>query len=75
MEFAYAMMWDDFKEMVLKQYCPRNEVKKLEVEFWNLKVHDNDMAAYNQRFQELVLLCPDGSNWGEVAWEVCGRIA
>ncbi|PWA91039.1 reverse transcriptase domain-containing protein [Artemisia annua] len=58
-EIAYAMSWENFKEMVLRKYCPRNEVMKLEVEFWNLKVQNNNMAAYNQRFQELVLLCPE----------------
>ena len=56
---AYAMPWENFKEMMLRKYCPRNEVMKLEAEFWNLKVQGTDMATYNQRFQELVLLCPE----------------
>ena len=50
MDVAYAMPWNDFKELVVKKYCPRAEVKKLEIEFWNLKVQNNNMAAYNQRF-------------------------
>ncbi|GJR71671.1 reverse transcriptase domain-containing protein [Tanacetum coccineum] len=38
-------------------YCPRNEMKKLEAELWNLKVKGTDVIRYNQRFQELALLC------------------
>ena len=56
---AYSMPWENFKGMVLRKYCPRTEVMKLEAEFWNLKVQGTDMAAYNQRFQELALLCPE----------------
>ncbi|GKA73986.1 putative reverse transcriptase domain-containing protein [Tanacetum coccineum] len=39
------------------KYCPRGEVKKLEGEMWNLKVKGTDMVGYNQRFQELALMC------------------
>ncbi|GKF86679.1 reverse transcriptase domain-containing protein [Tanacetum coccineum] len=39
------------------KYCPRNEIKKLEAELWNLKVKGTDVIGYNQRFQELALLC------------------
>ncbi|GJX27664.1 hypothetical protein Tco_0235743 [Tanacetum coccineum] len=35
------------------KYCPRNEMKKLEAELWNLKVKGTDVIGYNQRFQEL----------------------
>ncbi|GKG57884.1 hypothetical protein Tco_0589495, partial [Tanacetum coccineum] len=39
------------------KYCPRNEMKKLETELWNLKVKGTNVIGYNQRFQELALLC------------------
>ncbi|GJR55511.1 hypothetical protein Tco_1406032 [Tanacetum coccineum] len=39
------------------KYCPRNEMKKLEAKLWNLKVNSTDVIGYNQRFQELALLC------------------
>ncbi|GJS80957.1 hypothetical protein Tco_0747498 [Tanacetum coccineum] len=39
------------------KYCPRGEVKKLEGEMWNLKVKGTDVVDYNQRFQELALMC------------------
>ncbi|GKA58069.1 putative reverse transcriptase domain-containing protein, partial [Tanacetum coccineum] len=39
------------------KYYPNGEIKKLEIELWNLKVKGNDVAAYTQRFQELALMC------------------
>ncbi|GKC26014.1 hypothetical protein Tco_1028164, partial [Tanacetum coccineum] len=39
------------------KYCQRGEVKKLEGEMWNLKVKGTDVVGYNQRFQELALMC------------------
>ncbi|GJS17532.1 hypothetical protein Tco_0412004 [Tanacetum coccineum] len=48
------------------KYCLRGEIKKLEVELWNLKVKGTDVIWYNQHFQELALLCvrmfPEESN-------------
>ncbi|GKB31248.1 reverse transcriptase domain-containing protein [Tanacetum coccineum] len=41
------------------KYCPRNEVKQMENELWDLKVKGTNLTAYNQRFQELILLCPE----------------
>nr|GFC47135.1 reverse transcriptase domain-containing protein [Tanacetum cinerariifolium] len=31
--------------------------KKLEIKLWNLRVKENDVAAYTQRLQELALMC------------------
>ncbi|GJU75055.1 putative reverse transcriptase domain-containing protein [Tanacetum coccineum] len=56
-EVAYAMTWSDLKKKMTTKYCPRNEIKKIEAEMWNLKVQGTDVVAYNQRFQELALLC------------------
>ncbi|GJW81609.1 reverse transcriptase domain-containing protein [Tanacetum coccineum] len=35
----------------------QGEIKKLEIELWNLKVNGNDVPAYTERFQELTLIC------------------
>ncbi|GJT69001.1 putative reverse transcriptase domain-containing protein [Tanacetum coccineum] len=56
-DVAYAMTWTDLKKKMTTKYCPRNEIKKIEAELWNLKVKGTDVVAYNQRFQELALLC------------------
>ncbi|GJZ15251.1 reverse transcriptase domain-containing protein [Tanacetum coccineum] len=45
------------RKKMTDKYCPRNEIKKLEAELWNLKVKGTDVTGYNQRFQELALLC------------------
>ncbi|GKF03740.1 reverse transcriptase domain-containing protein, partial [Tanacetum coccineum] len=56
-DVAYAMTWTDLRKKMTDKYCPRNEMKKLEVELSNLKVKGTDVTGYNQRFQELALLC------------------
>nr|GFC94456.1 reverse transcriptase domain-containing protein [Tanacetum cinerariifolium] len=56
-EAAYDMSWKTLMKMMTDKYCPRNEIRKLEVELWELKVNGTDLASYNQRFQELALLC------------------
>nr|GEX96114.1 putative reverse transcriptase domain-containing protein [Tanacetum cinerariifolium] len=35
----------------------QGEIKKLEIELWNLKVKGNDVLAYTEHFQELTLIC------------------
>nr|GEX67211.1 hypothetical protein [Tanacetum cinerariifolium] len=44
-EAAYDMSWKMLMKMMTDKYCPRNEIKKLEMEIWELKV------------KELALLC------------------
>nr|GEU63651.1 reverse transcriptase domain-containing protein [Tanacetum cinerariifolium] len=33
------------------------DIKKLEIELWNLKVKGNDVPTYTKRFQELTMIC------------------
>nr|GEU84489.1 putative reverse transcriptase domain-containing protein [Tanacetum cinerariifolium] len=54
---AYAMTWETLKKKIADKYCPRGEIKKHEIELWNLKVKGNDIESYTQRFQELALIC------------------
>ncbi|GKE30720.1 putative reverse transcriptase domain-containing protein, partial [Tanacetum coccineum] len=65
-DIAYEMPWKTLKKMMTDKYCPRSEIKKLETEMWNLKVKGTDVMSYNQRFQELALMCdrmfPEESN-------------
>nr|GFB95515.1 hypothetical protein [Tanacetum cinerariifolium] len=51
------MTWSVLKKKMTDKYCPLGEVKKLEIELWNLKVRDNDIPAYTNRFQKLTLIC------------------
>ncbi|XP_071727982.1 uncharacterized protein [Rutidosis leptorrhynchoides] len=56
---AYNLTWDAFKERMITCYCPRGELKKLEIELKNLKMKGIDIDAYDQRFFKLTLLCPN----------------
>nr|GEV19541.1 putative reverse transcriptase domain-containing protein [Tanacetum cinerariifolium] len=56
-DFAYAMPWATLKRMITDKYFPRGEIQKLEYEYWKLKVKGLDLLNYNQRFQELALMC------------------
>ncbi|GJT08593.1 putative reverse transcriptase domain-containing protein [Tanacetum coccineum] len=55
---AYKITWSQFKQLLIKKYCPRTEIKKMEDEFYNLTVKGNDLKTYVSRFQELTVLCP-----------------
>ncbi|GJV01757.1 reverse transcriptase domain-containing protein [Tanacetum coccineum] len=65
-DVAYAMTWADLKKKMTDKYCPRNEMKKVKAELWNLKVKGTNVIGYNQRFQEPALMCvrifPEESN-------------
>nr|GEZ27209.1 putative reverse transcriptase domain-containing protein [Tanacetum cinerariifolium] len=54
---AYTMTWSVLKKKMIDKYCPLGEIKKLEIELWNLKVRDNNIPAHTNRFQELALIC------------------
>ncbi|GKC56868.1 reverse transcriptase domain-containing protein [Tanacetum coccineum] len=41
-DVAYAMTWADLRNKMTNKYYPRNEMKKLEAELWNLKVKGTD---------------------------------
>nr|GFC88337.1 hypothetical protein [Tanacetum cinerariifolium] len=56
-KFATCTLLAELKKKMADKYCLRNEMKKIETEFWNLEVQGTDVTRYNQRFQELALLC------------------
>nr|GFC95998.1 hypothetical protein [Tanacetum cinerariifolium] len=43
-EAAYGMSWKMLMKMMTDKYYPRNEIKKLEMELWELKVKGTDLA-------------------------------
>ncbi|GJR28662.1 putative reverse transcriptase domain-containing protein [Tanacetum coccineum] len=55
---AMAMAWNDFKALMVEEFCPSNEMEKLENEFWNHKMVGANHAAYTDRFHELAKLVP-----------------
>nr|GEX36671.1 putative reverse transcriptase domain-containing protein [Tanacetum cinerariifolium] len=55
---ANGKSWADMKIIMKEEFCPPEEIQRMEVKLWNLSVKDSNIAAYTQRFKELVLLCP-----------------
>ncbi|GKB83639.1 putative reverse transcriptase domain-containing protein [Tanacetum coccineum] len=57
-EAAVRMSWEDFKNLTREEFCPVNEMQKLETEFWNHAMVGAGHAAYTDRFHELARLVP-----------------
>ncbi|GKB82974.1 putative reverse transcriptase domain-containing protein [Tanacetum coccineum] len=49
---------NDFKAMLVEEFCPSNEMERLENEFWNHKMVGANHEAYTDRFHELAKLVP-----------------
>nr|GEU70590.1 reverse transcriptase domain-containing protein [Tanacetum cinerariifolium] len=47
---------EDFKALLVEDFCPSNEIEKLELEFWNHAMVGANHAAYTDRFHELAKL-------------------
>ncbi|GJR02571.1 putative reverse transcriptase domain-containing protein [Tanacetum coccineum] len=46
------------KKLMTAEFCPAEELQRIENELWNLKVKEYNMVAYTQRFNKLALRCP-----------------
>ncbi|GKA32479.1 putative reverse transcriptase domain-containing protein [Tanacetum coccineum] len=57
-EVAISMSWNDFKFMMIQEFCPSHEMQKLESELWNHAMVGAGHAAYTDRFHELARLVP-----------------
>ncbi|GJW81733.1 putative reverse transcriptase domain-containing protein [Tanacetum coccineum] len=57
-EATIGMSWEDFKILTREEFCPSNEMQKLETELWNHAMVGAGHAAYNDRFHELARLVP-----------------
>ncbi|GJZ05487.1 RNA-directed DNA polymerase, eukaryota [Tanacetum coccineum] len=67
---ANGMPWKTLMKMMTDKYCPRSEIKKLDIELWNLKVEKyigglpdmiqgNVMSARPKTMQEAIKLAND----------------
>ncbi|GJR13070.1 putative reverse transcriptase domain-containing protein [Tanacetum coccineum] len=50
--------WNDFKFMMIQEFCPSHEMQKLETELWNHAMVGAGHAAYTDRFHKLARLVP-----------------
>ncbi|GKA79361.1 hypothetical protein Tco_0785957, partial [Tanacetum coccineum] len=55
-EVAVNMSWNDFKFMIIEEFCLSHEMQKLETELWNHAMVGAGHAAYNDMFHELARL-------------------
>ncbi|GKC95955.1 reverse transcriptase domain-containing protein [Tanacetum coccineum] len=57
-EVVVSMSWNDFKFMMIEEFCPSHEMQKLETKLWNHTMVGAGHAAYTNRFHELARLVP-----------------
>nr|GFA69266.1 hypothetical protein [Tanacetum cinerariifolium] len=50
--------WAEIKVIITEEFCPPEEIQRMEGELWNLRVKEMDISSYTTRFNELVILCP-----------------
>ena len=55
---ANSMKWEELKMMLVEEYCPREEIHKLEQELWTLTMKGSEIKAYTARFNDLAVMCP-----------------
>ncbi|GJW19206.1 putative reverse transcriptase domain-containing protein [Tanacetum coccineum] len=53
-----GMTWNDFKALLVEEFCPSNEMERLENEFWSHKMVGSNHAAYTDQFHELAKMVP-----------------
>nr|GEV70371.1 hypothetical protein [Tanacetum cinerariifolium] len=55
-DVANGRPWTKVKQKMTDEFCPTEEVQRLEDEMRHLKLRDMNIAAYTERFNELALL-------------------
>ncbi|GKA07642.1 putative reverse transcriptase domain-containing protein [Tanacetum coccineum] len=58
LETVNQMPWTEMKQLMTAEFCPIEEIQRMEYELWNLRVKEYDIVAYTHRFNELALMCP-----------------
>ncbi|GJS98855.1 zinc finger, CCHC-type, retrotransposon gag domain protein [Tanacetum coccineum] len=55
---ANDLTWETFKGLLTKEYCRKDEMQKLESEFWNHQMLGTEVDKYTARFHELAKMLP-----------------
>nr|GEY41139.1 hypothetical protein [Tanacetum cinerariifolium] len=58
LETVNQMPWTKMKQLMTIEFCPVEEIQRMEHELWNLRVKEYNIVAYTQRFNELAFMCP-----------------
>ncbi|GJX75765.1 putative reverse transcriptase domain-containing protein [Tanacetum coccineum] len=56
---ANSIPWNEFKSTMTTKYYPATKIQRMEQELWTLTLKGDDIEAYNNRFHELALICPE----------------
>ncbi|GKD46179.1 reverse transcriptase domain-containing protein [Tanacetum coccineum] len=57
-EVAVSISWNDFKFMMIEEFCLSHEMQKLKTGLWNHAMVGASQAVYTDRFHELARLVP-----------------
>nr|GFA35242.1 reverse transcriptase domain-containing protein [Tanacetum cinerariifolium] len=57
-EVVVSMSRNDFKFIMIEEFCPSHDMQKLETELWNHAMVGAGHATYTDRFHELARLVP-----------------
>nr|GEW72311.1 reverse transcriptase domain-containing protein [Tanacetum cinerariifolium] len=57
-EATIGMSWNEFRVLLVEEFCPRNEMQNLENELWNHTMVGANHVADTNRFHELAKLVP-----------------
>ncbi|GKB44903.1 reverse transcriptase domain-containing protein [Tanacetum coccineum] len=57
-EATNGITWEEFKALLVEEFCPSNEMEWLENKFWNHTMVRANHAAYTERFHKLAKLVP-----------------
>ncbi|GJX62929.1 putative reverse transcriptase domain-containing protein [Tanacetum coccineum] len=57
LETVNQMPCTEIKQLMTVEFCPIEEIQRMDHKLWNLKVKEYNIVAYTQRFNELALMC------------------
>ncbi|GKD55158.1 reverse transcriptase domain-containing protein, partial [Tanacetum coccineum] len=57
-EAVNFMSWNDFKALLVEEFCPSNEMERMENKFRNHKMIRANHVGYTDRFHKLAKLVP-----------------
>ncbi|XP_076881944.1 uncharacterized protein LOC143530236 [Bidens hawaiensis] len=57
-ESLYNLDWAMFKAMILKKFCPINEMDQIQTKLWNHKIVGTNLKEYNTKFLEYCRIVP-----------------
>nr|GFB17319.1 putative reverse transcriptase domain-containing protein [Tanacetum cinerariifolium] len=56
-EVVTRKTWAEIKVMMTEEFCPPEEIQRMESELCDLRVKEMDISSYTTHFNELVILC------------------